>query len=294
VLFVAVLGMGSSGPLVRFSDSPALAIAAWRLAFAVALIAVLRALSGGIRPNAREWRAAIVGGLFLAAHFWAWIASIEYTSVASSVALVCMQPVFVAIMSATILHEHPTRLQWAGIAIAVAGAFVIAWGDWAAGGQALLGDALALLGAVLVSVYYVIGRRLRQRLDLWTYTGVVYGVAAFALMVAALASGVDLVHQAGREWVIFGLLALLPTMLGHTGANYALAHYPAYKVNLTILGEPVIASLLAWALPGIRETPPPQTIAGGLLIIAGIALGTLAIGRRPAAVGATVALNADN
>jgi len=267
--------MGWSGPLVRFSEAPALAIAVWRLVFAVALIGVLRALAGGTRPHGREWRAAIVAGVFLAAHFWAWIASIGMTSVASSVALVCMQPVFVAIFSATFLREHPTRAQWAGIMTAVAGAFVIAWGDWGRGTEALIGDALALLGAVLVSVYYVIGRRLRQRLDLWTYTGVVYGVAAIALALAALASGVDLVHHPGREWAIFGALALLPTMLGHTGANYALAHYRAYTVNLAILGEPVIASLLAWVLPGIREAPPLQTVVGGVLIVGGIALGMI-------------------
>jgi drug/metabolite transporter (DMT)-like permease len=184
-----------------------------------------------------------------------------------------MQPVFVALLSATFLGEHPSRRQWLGILIAVAGAFVIAWGDWGRGRDALLGDALALGGAVLVSVYYVIGRRLRQRLDLWTYTGVVYSVAALALLLAALASGAELLHHPGREWLIFVALAALPTLLGHTGANYALAHYRAYVVNLALLGEPVIATLLAWGLPGIREAPPAQTVAGGLLILAGIALG---------------------
>ena len=267
--------MGASGPLVRFSGAHPLTIAAWRLAFAVAIIAMLRALSGGTRPYGKEWRAALLAGVFLALHFWAWNASVQLTTVASSVALVCMQPVFVALFSAIFLHEHATRAQWAGILIAVAGAFVIAWGDWGRGGDALLGDALALLGALLVSVYYVIGRRLRQRLDLWTYTGVVYGAAAVLLFGLALASGAELVHHPSREWAIFVGLALLPTMLGHTGANYALAHYRAYMVNLAILGEPVIASVLAWALPGIREVPPIQTVIGGVLIVGGIALGTL-------------------
>jgi drug/metabolite transporter (DMT)-like permease len=189
-----------------------------------------------------------------------------------------MQPVFVAVFSAVFLHEHPTRTQWGGILVAVAGAFVIAWGDWGRGGEALLGDALALFGAVLVSVYYVIGRRLRQRLDLWTYTGVVYGVAALVLLTAALASGVELMHHPRREWALFGALALVPTLLGHTGANYALAHYRAYAVNLALLGEPVIASLLAWGLPGIREAPPLQTVLGGALILAGIGLGVMRSG----------------
>lgn len=275
MLFVAVLGMGASGPLVRFSDAHALTIAAWRLAFAVVIIAALRAFYGGTRPHGREWGAALVAGLFLALHFWSWNASVQLTTVASSVALVCMQPVFVAIFSAIFLKEHATRAQWTGILVAVAGAFVIAWGDWGLGPRALLGDALALLGAVLVSVYYVIGRRLRQRLDIWTYTGVVYGAAAVLLFGLALASGAELLHHPSREWGIFLALALLPTMLGHTGANYALAHYRAYMVNLAILGEPVIATLLAWALPGIRETPPLQTVIGGILIVGGIAWGTL-------------------
>ena len=267
--------MGWAGPLVRLSAAPALAIAVWRLLIALAVIGLFRAAAGGTRLRGGEWLAAVIAGVFLAAHFWSWIASVELTSVSSSVALVCMQPVFVAMLSAAFLGEHPTRLQWAGILIAVSGAFVIAWGDFGRGPDALLGDALALSGAVLVSVYYVIGRKLRQRLDLWTYTGVVYGVAALVLLAAALASGVELVRHPGREWAIFAALAAIPTLLGHTGANYALAHFRAYRVNLALLGEPVIATLLAWGLPGIREAPPLQTVAGGLLIVAGIGLGVV-------------------
>lgn len=272
--------MGWAGPLVRLSGAPSLTIAIWRLVFALAVIGAFRALGGGTRPRGTEWIAAVVAGVFLAAHFWSWIASVELTSVSSSVALVSMQPVFVAMLSATFLGEPPTRRQWIGIIIAVCGAFVIAWGDFGRGRDALLGDALALSGAVLVSVYYVIGRRLRQRLDLWTYTGVVYGVAALVLLGAALASGAELLRHPGREWALFVALAAFPTLLGHTGANYALAYFRAYRVNLALLGEPVIASVLAWGLPGIREAPPLQTVAGGALIVTGIAMGLMRDGPR--------------
>lgn len=288
VLLIAVLAVSWSGPLVKLSDAPSLAIAAWRLLFSVALIAGLIALSSGSAAqlrtlSRRELGLAAVSGALLAAHFWSWIASIEYTTVASSVVLVSTQPIFVAALSALWLGEHATRRQWIGILIAVGGAVLIGWGDFGLGGSALFGDLLAVAGAVFVSGYYVIGRSLRRRLDLWVYTGLVYGVAALVLVLAALATGIPLGGYPGREWGIFLALALGPMMLGHTGVNYALRYLPAYVANLALLGEPVGATLLAWALPAIAEVPPVQTLAGGALILAGIALGVAdRRGRRPA------------
>lgn len=283
VLLIAVLAMGWAGPIVRLSEAPAIVIAAWRLIFSLGIVVgvLLFRRSGAVRPRGREWWLGVAAGAALAAHFWTWIASVELTSVASSVALVCMQPVFVAILSATVLKEPPSRAQWLGVGVACAGALVIGWGDFGRGRAPLLGDALALLGAVLVAIYYTIGRKLRQRLDLWSYVGVVYGVAAVLLVgVALLSADAPLVGYPSREWLLFIALAALPTMLGHTGANYALAHFRAYIVNLALLGEPILATLLAWGLPAIREVPPTQTIVGGLLIVAGIVVAI--IGRRAA------------
>ena len=289
VLVVAVAAIGWAGPLVRLSHAPSLAIAAWRLVFSVGVIAVIATVlpTGRVWPRGREWIAAIGAGVALAAHFWAWIASVSLTTVSSSVALVSMQPVFVAVLSATVLREPPSARQWAGIGVACAGALVIGWGDFGRGADPVLGDALALLGAVLVSIYYIIGRRLRQRLDLWGYVGVVYGVAALILLgLAALTPGVPVLAYPAREWLLFLAIAAFPTMLGHTGANYALRYFRAYVVNLALLGEPVIATLLAWGLPSIREAPPVQTVIGGLLIVAGIAAGVIARGGATRHVGA--------
>jgi drug/metabolite transporter (DMT)-like permease len=277
VLFVAVAAMSWAGPLVRFATAPALAVAAWRLVFSMAFIAAILVVRGRGLPrlDRREWGLAVVAGLLLAGHFWSWIASLELTSVASSVVLVSTQPLFVAALSAMFLNERPAPAQWVGIAIGVAGAAVIGWGDFGLSPTALLGDALAVLGAVLVSGYYVIGRRLRARLDLWSYVAVVYGIAAIALIAAsALHPGVRLTGFPARDWLVFFALAAGPMMLGHTGVNYALRYVRAYVANLAILGEPVGATLIAWALPAIREVPPLQTLAGGALILGGIMLGT--------------------
>ncbi len=276
-LFTAVVAMSFAGPLVRFTDAPPLAIASWRLVISVGIVAAALLLSRRGAPAARLGRADVVrtgiAGVLLAAHFWSWITSLAYTSVASSVVLVSTQPIFVALLSAVTLRERPDRRQWVGIGLAVAGAVVIGAGDFGRGPNPALGDALAVAGAVFGSGYFVIGRSLRPRLGLWAYTGVVYGVAAVALVAAALGTSTPLTGYAASDWLVFVLLAAGPMMLGHTGVNYALRFIPAYVANLAVLAEAVGATLLAWALPRIGETPPAQTLVGGAITLVGIAIG---------------------
>lgn len=278
ILLMAVLAMSWGGPLVRFATAPALVVAAWRVSFSVAFIAavvLLRDRGRAIRRlSGRDWAFGLLSGAFLAGHFWSWIASLSYTTVASSVVLVNTQPIFVALLSIAFLGERPTGRQWVGIGVAVVGAAVIGWGDFAGGAEPLVGDLLAVAGAVFVSLYYVIGRRLRQRLELWDYIAVVYGGAAVILMAATAAMpGVALTGYPTTDWLVFLALAAGPMMIGHTGANYALRYIPAYVTNLALLGEPIGATLLAWWLPGIRERPSAQLLLGGALILSGIGLG---------------------
>ena len=277
ILLVAVAGMSWGGPLVRLATAPALAVAAWRLIFStliILLVLVVRRELGVLRLERGEWVLALAAGVMLAAHFWSWIGSLAYTSVASSVVLVNTQPIFVGLLSAVFLHERPRRIQWLGILVAVAGAAVIGWGDFGRGPAPLLGDLMSVAGAVFVACYYVIGRRLRPRMRLWTYTGVVYGIAALVLTVAVLLSpGIPLARYPAGDWLVFLALAAVPMMIGHTGVNYALRFVPAHVANVALLGEPIGATIIAWLLPAIHERPPAQTLAGGALILAGITLG---------------------
>jgi drug/metabolite transporter (DMT)-like permease len=274
-LVVAVLAISWAGPLVRFTTAPALAVATWRLLISVAFIAAVLLVRRTPPPrlSRADWLFAAAAGVFLALHFWSWIASLSLTTVSSSVVLVSAQPVFVALLSGALLGEKASPGQWGGIAVAVAGAAVIAWGDFALGPDALLGDALALAGAVFVSIYYVIGRRLRAKVDLWWYIFIIYGIAGAVLTTATiLAPGADLTGYRQQDWLVFLALAAGPMMLGHTAVNYALRYVRAYIANLAILCEPIGATLLAWLLPSIAEVPGPQTIVGGLMILGGIVL----------------------
>lgn len=282
VLLLSVLGVSLSGPLVRMSDAPPLAIAVWRLLFSLLIIAVPLTIRGSWRQwrtlDRRAWLLAMLAGTMLAFHFWSWNTSIDLTTVAASVVLVNVQPLIVGALSVVWLHERPTQTQWFGIAVAVFGALLVALPDLLAAGRlsfagrAALGDVLALVGAVTAAAYYVIGRRLRATLDLWPYVGLVYGACLVALLVMALATGARLSGFPPREYGIFALLALGPMLLGHTGMNWALRHVRAYQVNIVLLGEPVGATALAAVLPGIRETPATFTLVGGALVLAGILL----------------------
>ncbi|CAN5820632.1 DMT family transporter [soil metagenome] len=262
---------------MRFTEAPALAISLWRLLIAVGVLAVIVSLRRdgwgplGRLPR-RAWGLGTLAGGLLALHFWSWIASIQYTSIASSVVLVSTQPLCVALLSALFLGEHPRRREWVGLMIAVGGAAWIGWGDFAIGGTALFGDALALSAAVLAAAYYIVGRALRPHVDIWSYVLLVYGTAAFVLLVAVLLHpGVALWEgYESRDWWVFLALALGPMLLGHTGVNYALRYVRAYVANLAVLGEPIGATIIAWLLPAIAERPPVPTIVGGGLILLGV------------------------
>lgn len=287
-LVVAVFAISWAGPLVRFASAPALAISAWRLLLSVGFIAVVLLIRRTPLPRLllRDWLLAAIAGVFLALHFWSWIASLGLTTVSSSVVLVSTQPVFVAFLSGALLGEAATRRQWIGIGVAVGGAAIIAWGDFGLGPRAMLGDALALAGALFVSIYYVIGRRLRRQLDLWWYIFMIYGIAALVLVLAvAILPDVSLTGFPQRDWLIFAALAAGPMMLGHTAVNYALRYVRAYVANMALLTEPIGATLLAWLLPAIGEVPGPQVVIGGALILVGIAVTVrgrdAAPGRRP-------------
>ena len=219
----------------------------------------------------------------LALHFWSWNASLGFTSVAASVVLVNLQPAIVAAGSALLLREAPTRAQVGGMVAAIVGAAIVALPGFTADGPAgrppvvglpaaLVGNALAVGGAITASGYYLVGRRLRARLDLLPYVVLVYGWCLVALLGLAAARGEPLLPWPARDWAIFVGLALGPMILGHTAMNWALRHLPAHVVNLTVLSEPVGASLLAMLIPAIGERPAASTLAGGVCILAGALL----------------------
>ena len=192
-----------------------------------------------------------------------------------------LKPVFAWGIAAAWLGERPPRTEAWGIVLAVIGASLIGLGDAQLSLGALGGDALAIVGAVTGAGYYVIGRRVRQTVGVWRYATAVYTVAAAALACLAIVRRAPLTGFAGRDWAVFGAMAAGPMLIGHTGMNYALRHFRATTVNVAALGEPVGATILAWLIPAIHETPTWMALVGAILVLAGIAFSLTASGRKP-------------
>lgn len=283
ILGASLLGISFAGPLVRLSSADPVAIAVGRLAFALIAIAIVLLINGEWRQwgtlRGTEWLLAIGAGVVLALHFWAWNTSIHLTTIAASTTLVTsLQPGFVALLSVLIVHESPSRRQMLGLALATIGAAIITGPDILSGGSTppigarnpLLGNALAIAAGAAAALYMTLGRRLRSRLGAWSYVGIVYSAALVVLLLIGGAAGIRIAPQPPRELLIFLALAVGPMLVGHTGMNWALEHLPAYIVNLTVLGEPIGATLLGAIIPGIHEIPRWTTFVGGAVVLAGV------------------------
>ncbi len=273
-LIAATIGVSFAAIFIKFSGAPSIIIAFYRKAFATLLLLPLFFASGRealSRISRREAFEMVAGGIALAFHFWFWIESLKHVSVANSVLLVTAHPLLVGMLSVRLLGERMGSLQWAGTGIALGGIAVITAGDWKTGaGQELIGDLLALLGMVAFAAYLLAGRRLRRSLSTLVYVVPVYGISALVLLSIAMVSATPLIGYTTREWVIFLSLAVVCTIGGHTLYNYSLAHVTASLVSVTLLGEPVLASLLAWVL--LYEAPSWFVLPGGILVLAGIYL----------------------
>jgi len=273
-LGIGIVAISCASILIRFALAegvPALSVAAWRLIFAslVLLPYAWATRRDEIRDlSRREWALLTAAGVFLGFHFATWIASLGMTSVASSVVLVSMGPVFVGLGSWFFLRERPSLQMALGIVVAAAGSVVISWGDFGQGQDQLLGDLLALTGAIMVAGYLMIGRKVRARRSLATYIALVYGVAMLTLLVIVAVARQPMLGFSPQAYGWMLALGLVPQLIGHSTLNWALQYLSATYVSVVTLAEPIGSGILAYILLGEAVTVP--VAVGGAMVLAGI------------------------
>lgn len=280
---VAIIAVSFASILIKWSSANPLMISFYRLLFTLFLLIPSAATT--MRKELKETplggkeAALLLGvGVVLACHFALWVTSLTMTTVASSVLLVTFHPVFVGIIAVFFLKERLSKINVIGMAIAFVGTFVLLYGDFTtnSGTSATnpgLGDLLAFLGGLAAGGYILAGRYFRKTRGLITYVFMVYlgcTVTLFIMCVVAnLTAGVPFVLPP-KEYLLFLLMALGPGIFGHTVYNWALKYVKATLVSVSLLGEPIGASILAFLL--LAQVPTTLTLIGGVGILIGIYL----------------------
>ncbi|GEN47139.1 DMT family transporter [Alkalibacillus haloalkaliphilus] len=270
---IGVVAVSTSAIFVRLADAPSSMIANYRLLLAVLIMLplILWKHTGEFKHiSRRDWWFSAAAGVFLALHFILWFESLNHTSVASSVVLVTTQPIFAFIGTYLFFKERFTSGAVLSMIIAFTGSVIISWGDFQISGMALVGNFLALMGAIAITGYFLFGQNVRKRVSLMTYTFVVYGVSSITLILYNIVLGTSFTGYTGETWMYFLALAIIPTFFGHTLFNWAIKWVSASTITMGVLFEPIGASIMAYFILG--ELVTWSQFLGGSIVIIGLML----------------------
>ncbi|MBA3872052.1 MAG: DMT family transporter [Anaerolineae bacterium] len=280
VISIGVLAVSLASILIKLAQAEAIPsplIAASRMTIAAIVLTPItlsryRTEIQGLKRN--QFLLAAASGLFLAIHFATWVKSFEYTSVLVGVVLVNTNPLWAAILEVIFLRAKLSRWVIIGLAVGILGSIIVALPS---GGalhfEANTGSLLALIGAVAVAVYFVIGRNLRATLSLLPYIWLVYSCAAIFLILLVIANGVPILGYSLKGYLLLIATAIIPQLIGHSSLNFALRYFPASYVGIAAQLEPALSAIVAFLL--FTEIPTGLQIIGSVVILSGVILASL-------------------
>lgn len=270
-LVIGIFAISTSAILIRWSSSEPLVIGSYRQTFATFLFLpflLKDKFQEIINLSSREIFELVIIGILLGAHFGFWISSVKATSVAASVLLGTCHIVYVSIIGWVVFGEKLNSRGIIGTVIALAGIIILFWGDLVEDPGNFKGNFLAFISGILAGLYYLGGRKHRRNISLPTYAFVVYLSSAIIMWFVVIIQELEYKSMPNSELQLFFLMALVPTLLGHTMQNWALAFLPAYVISITLLAEPIGSGLLAWYI--FSEVPSLGVLLGGLIVLVGV------------------------
>ena len=270
-LIIGIFAISTSAILIRWSSSDPLVIGSYRQTFATFLFLpflLKDKFQEILNLSSREILELLIIGILLGAHFGFWISSVKATSVAASVLLGTCHIVYVSIIGWVVFGEKLNSRGIIGTVIALVGIIILFWGDLVEDPGNFKGNFLAFISGILAGLYYLGGRKHRKNISLPTYAFVVYLSSAITMWFVVIIQGLEYKSVPNSELQLFFLMALVPTLLGHTMQNWALAFLPAYVISITLLAEPIGSGLLAWYI--FSEVPSLGVLVGGLIVLVGV------------------------
>lgn len=285
---LAIVTLGAAGILIKKAQqyAPSLTIATLRnfLATFILIPFIFRpGWKDRMKFAPRKLLLSALAGIFLGLHFWAWFVSLEHTMIANGMTILNTQPVIAAVLSYVFLKEKPEPKIIIAIIVAMVGVFIIGFGDFqfSSGKSHLFGDAVAFGAATASCIYLMIGRSLRKKHDLLPYIFVVYGFSSLTLLVATVSSGTALFGYSSELWIWVVLLAVGPSLIGHTALNWSVKFLPVYVVTMFMLAELVISAALGWYF--LCEIPTVAMYIGAAFIFGALFITVFSQRGRPEA-----------
>lgn len=270
ILAGGIFVISFAGLFVAMADAPAIIIAFYRMFFTVVFLTPVFLYRKDCRFELFLDRRPGIIGFFLAVHFVLWVSAFKFTAVANAVIFIALQPIFTLLMEKFLASDDLRPGIYKGLTLAIGGSLIVGAGDINNLFASIKGDSLAVLAAFFAGLYLFSGRSLRRKLDYFPYIFIVYTYATFFLLIAVMFTGESFIGYDTTNWLLFVGLALGPTVIGHSVLNLAVRYVPTTLVSISIIGEPVLTSLLAWILLG--DKIPVLTILGGVFIISGMLL----------------------
>ncbi|MBE0338529.1 EamA family transporter [Paenibacillus sp. 23TSA30-6] len=272
LLLISILSVSISSIMIKSSDTPTSVAGMYRLYMSVLIMLpfVPWKMFRSLEMNKKDWSTVFIAGLFLGLYFLFWMESLVYTSVASSMVILSLQPLFVMMGSYFMFRERANILTILCLIAALVGSIIIAWGDIGISREALIGDGLSLLGTILVSAYMLAGQKVSHKINANLYSVIVFFIGGSVMLVYNLLNNYSLIEYDSSDWMYFLLLAVIPTIFGQYIFNLLLKSMGATTVSVGIIGEPVLAIILAYLFLG--EIISAFQFIGGIMTLFGMGM----------------------
>lgn len=272
LLLISILSVSISSIMIKSSDTPTSVAGMYRLYMSVLIMLpfVPWKMFRSLEMNKKDWSTVFIAGLFLGLYFLFWMESLVYTSVASSMVILSLQPLFVMMGSYFMFRERANILTILCLIAALVGSIIIAWGDIGISREALIGDGLSLVGTILVSAYMLAGQKVSHKINANLYSVIVFFIGGSVMLVYNLLNHYSLIEYDSSDWMYFLLLAVIPTIFGQYIFNLLLKSMGATTVSVGIIGEPVLAIILAYLFLG--EIISAFQFIGGIMTLFGMGM----------------------
>jgi drug/metabolite transporter (DMT)-like permease len=269
-LAIGICALSLSAMFVRWAEAPGPIVGFYRLLIStIFLTPLFIRQQKKLEPVDKKYLVfPILAGIFTAFDFAFWNSSLKFTTAANATLLGNTAPLWVALFALFIFREKLRGIFWLGLAIALTGAALVMGSDFLRHPTLGLGDLMASTAAIFYASYQLITQRGRKHIDPLRYMWLVGLSATIGMFIINIVLGNSFTGYPAQTWVIFFITAIVSQMIGYLAITYALGHLPASVVSPTLIGQPILTTILA--IPMLGEIPNTTQWVGGAIALAGI------------------------